>query len=297
MSDPSASAHAAVVAGPDLRAAVDRLRHQWWLVYQWELEKLTAQFRARLAVGVAVLGPVLFAVALRFASDTPSDTLFGRWVADTGFSVPLVVLGFAGAWGFLLLVSLVSGDIFSSEDHYRTWPSILTRSVSRAAVFGGKVLAAATYSMLVVVLLAASSLLSGLLTVGHQPLVGLSGNVLTSGEATRLVLAGWASVLPAILSFGGLGVLLSVATRNSLAGIIAPTILGLLLQLSLLMGGVMDGIRLYLPGASFGAWPGLFAAPAFPRPLFIGIGTSVGYLTVFLAAAWLLFRGRDEAGS
>jgi len=273
------------------------IRHPLWLIYQWELEKLTAQFRTRLALGVALLGPALFAVGLKFATGTPADTLFGRWVADSGYAVPLVILGFAGAWGFPLLVCLIAGDIFSAEDHYRTWTAVLTRSVSRRSVFGGKVLATTTYSAVAVVLLTVSSLLSGLLSVGHQPIIGLSGNLLTSGQAAGLVIASWASVLPAVLSFATLGVLVSVATRNSLAGILLPTVVGLLLQLLLLISGPLDVVRPYLPGASFSAWLGLFADPAFPIPMLIGIGCSAVYSAVLLFAAWMLFRHRDFPGA
>lgn len=280
-----------------LRERPEPIRHPLWLTFQWELEKLTAQFRTRLALLVALLGPAAFAIGLQFATDLPADTLFGRWVADSGYAVPLVVLGFAGAWGFPLLVCLVAGDIFSAEDHYRTWTSLLTRSVSRRSIFGGKVLAALTYSLLMVALLAVSSLLSGLLIVGRQPLVGLSGNVLGSSQAALVVVASWASVLPAVLSFAALGVLVSVATRNSLVGILVPTVLGLVLQLFLLVGGVIDDVRPFLPGASFLAWVGLFAAPSLTRPVVVGMGCSLIYAVIFLQVAWLLFRRRDVTGA
>ena len=273
------------------------IRHPLWLAFSWEMEKLTAQFRSRLAVLVALVGPALFAVGLKLATDVPADTLFGRWVGDSGFAVPLVVLGFAGAWGFPLLVCLVSGDLFSAEDHHRTWPMILTRAVSRRSVYGGKVLAALAYSVVVVLCLTVSSVLAGLLTVGHQALPGLTGNLLSPGAAARLVLVSWLSVLPAVLSFAALGVLVSVATRNSLAGILVPTVVALLLQLLWLVGGVADTVRPYLPGASFVAWQGLFADPAFHGPLMIGVGTAIAYTAVLLAAAWLIFRRRDIAGT
>ena len=273
------------------------LRHPWLTTYQWELEKLTAQFRTRLAVAAAMVAPALFAIGLRFATDVPADTLFGRWVGDSGYALPLVVLGFAGSWGFPLLVSLVAGDIFSAEDHYRTWTTILTRAASRGAVFAGKVLAALTYSVVVVLLLALSSVLSGLVSVGHQPLIGVSGNLIGADRAPWLVLGSWASVIPAALSFAGLAVLVSIATRHSLAGILAPAVLGGLLQVVLLVGGVVDPIRPFLLGASFQAWVGNFASPAFDRPMIIGIACSAGYLAVCLTAGWLVFSRRDVSGA
>ncbi|MDX6258089.1 MAG: type transport system permease protein [Frankiales bacterium] len=265
-----------------------------WQTYQWELEKVSAQVRTRAAAAVCVFGPFIFALGLKASSTVPADTLFGRWVDDSGYAVPLVVLGFAGSWGFPLLTALVAGDIFSAEDHYGTWTAILPRSVGRRSVFVGKVLAALTYAVAVVVLLAVSSLAAGLLLVGPQSLVGLSGNVVTSGQATVLVLASWAAALPAVLVSGSFAVLVSVATRNSLAGIVLPTVAGLALQLLLLVGG-LGPLQSWLPNAGFVAWHGLWADPAFLRPLALATASAVGYAAGCLLLAWSLFHRRDFA--
>jgi ABC-2 type transport system permease protein len=265
-----------------------------WQTYQWELEKVSAQLRTRAAAAVCLLGPFAFAIGLKASSTVPADTLFGRWVDDSGYAVPLVVLGFVGSWGFPLLTALVAGDIFSAEDHYGTWTAILPRSVSRRSVFVGKVLAALTYAVAVVVLLAVSSLAAGLILVGHQSLVGLSGNVVTSGQATGLVLASWAVALPAVLVSGSFAVLVSVVTRHSLAGIVLPTVAGLVLQLLLLVGG-LGPLQSCLPNAGFIAWHGLWADPSFQRPLLLATASAAGYTAACLLIAWAVFRRRDFA--
>jgi ABC-2 type transport system permease protein len=266
--------------------------HPLWQCYQWELEKLTAQFRTRAAALVCLLAPAAFAIGLQLSSTVPADTLFGRWVGDSGFAIPLVVLGFAGSWGFPLIACLVAGDIFSAEDHYQTWTSILTRSVSRRSIFGGKVLAALTYTLAVVLLLSLSSLASGVLVVGHQPLIGLTGNEVPASRALWLVLASWGAALPAVLVSATLGIAISVVSRNSLAGIIGPTVVGLLLQLLLLVGGI-GAVRTYLPNAAFVSWHGLWADPSFTQPMLLGIVAAAVYATAFLWLAWGVFRGRD----
>ena len=268
------------------------LQHPVWQTYQWELEKLTAQFRTRAATGLCLLGPLAFAVGLQLSSTVPADTLFGRWVDSSGYAIPLVVLGFAGSWALPLLTCLVAGDIFSSEDHYGTWTSVLTRSVSRGDVFAGKVLAALTYAVVVVVLLSGSSLASGVLLVGHQPLVGLSGNVETGGHAAALVALSWLVALPGVAVSATMGVAVSIYTRHSLAGIIAPTVVGLVLQLLLLVSG-FGPISRYLPNAPYVAWHGLWANPSFAGPVAAALASAVVYALVLLVAAWMLFRRRD----
>ena len=91
-------------------------------------------------------------------SGTPSDALFGVWVHSSGFAVSLVILGFAGSWGFPIIAGVLAGDLFSSEDRHGTWKTILTRACTREDVFAGKLLAAGTWAIGLTALLAASSL-------------------------------------------------------------------------------------------------------------------------------------------
>src|SRR5205085_4529818 len=102
------------------------------------------------------------------------------------FAIPFVVLVFGGIVGFPLITAVVAGDIFASEDGHVTWKTVLTRSCSRSEVFRGKCLAAMTFSASMVLLLAVSSTLAGILVVGTQPLIGLSGQVLEPGRVLVL---------------------------------------------------------------------------------------------------------------
>jgi ABC-2 type transport system permease protein len=261
-------------------------------LYRWELEKLTAQWRVRAVFGVAVLAPWLFVAALRLQDAVPADTLFGRWVHLTGFATPLVVLVFTTQYALPLLISLVAGDIFAAEDRYGTWKTLLTRSAGRGAVFAGKALAAGTYTVVFVGLLACSSLAAGVVVLGHQPLVGLSGTLIGGGAATGLVLAAWASVLPAALAFAALAMLCSIATRNGPAAIIIPTMVGLLMQLASFVNGV-DPLRHLLLTANFEAWHGFFTADRYYQPLVTSAGLSAMYLMSCLGIGYLLLHRRD----
>ncbi len=162
-------------------------------VYHWELEKLTAQWRVRIAVLACLFGPVAATLVLSSQQQTPSDTLFGRWVHVSGAAIPLLILTFVTQYAVPLLTGLVAGDIFAAEDHYGTWKMIITRSPGRGAIFTGKTLAAMTYTLVLMGLLFLSSTVSGLLIVGHQSLVGLSGTLIPAGHATELALASWGS--------------------------------------------------------------------------------------------------------
>jgi ABC-2 type transport system permease protein len=261
-------------------------------VYRAEAVKLSAQRRVRAVAVVCLLGPFAFVAGLRLQTTVPADTLFGRWVLTSGFATPLLVLGFATSWALPALVSLVAGDVFSSEDHHGTWKTVLTRSVSRTAVFTGKVLAAATCSVGAVAALALSSTAAGLLLVGAQPLTGLSGVLITPGRALPLVLLAWACVVPPVLAFTALAVLASVASRSSVVGTGAPVLLGLGMQVVSLVGGA-DGLRHALLSDASTTWHGLLTAPQFLGPLVRGTLVSACWVLACLVVSHELLARRD----
>ena len=155
-------------------------------VLRVELRKLAAQGRVRLLLLVCLLGPAALAAVLGAQSGLPKDTLFGRHVLDSGFALPLLVLGFAGLWGLPVLTSLVTAEVFAGEDAHGTWQALLTRSRSRAQVFAGKLAAAALVSVGLLLVVALSSLAAGLALAGSGPLLSLSGTPL--GPAVNALL-------------------------------------------------------------------------------------------------------------
>jgi ABC-2 type transport system permease protein len=264
-------------------------------VYRAERRKLLAQVSTRVLALVCLLGPFAFAAILNQQSGVPADTLLGVWVHTSGYAVPFVILGFAGSWGFPVLAGVLAGDLFSSEDRYGTWKTVLTRSASRRDVFAGKVLAAGTFSVGLVTLAAASSIAAGLLLTGDQPLVGLSGTVLPSGESLLLVIVSWLLGMLPVLAFTSLAVLFSVATRNGIAGVLGPVLVGLVMQLLALVGkGAW--VHMLLVSSAFDDWHGLLTAPSFYGPLIVGSCVSIVWVLACLGASWLIVARRDFAG-
>jgi ABC-2 type transport system permease protein len=260
-----------------------------------ECAKLSAQVKVWAVLVTCLAGPFAFATAIKVQSSLPEDTLFGRSVKASGFAVPLVVLGFAASWGFPVLTSVVGGDLFSSEDRYGTWSTLLTRSRTRGELFAGKVLTALTFSLLAVAVLAVGSLLAGVLVIGRQPLLGLSGTQIEPGRSLMLVLAAWGSVLPPVFAFTALAVLLSVATRSSAAGIGLPVLVGFAMELTSFVNGP-EVLRRVLLTPPFVAWHGLFTEHPYYGPLVEGAAISGAFFVGCLAAAYRIMGERDAGG-
>jgi ABC-2 type transport system permease protein len=257
-----------------------------------ECAKVAEQMQARAILAACLIAPVVFAVAMKVQSSVPEDTLFGRWVTASGFAVPLVVLGFAASWAFPVLTSIVGGDIFSSDDRYGTWATLLTRSRTRGEIFAGKVLAALSFSVVAVAVLGASSTAAGALVIGRQPLLGLSGTEIPPSRALELVALAWATTLPPMFGFTALAVLVSVATRSGIAGVGLPVLVGFAMELCSLVAGA-DVVRGLLLTSPLVAWHGLFTEPRFFGPLGEGAWVSIAYFVGCLAVARAIVWRRD----
>jgi ABC-2 type transport system permease protein len=260
--------------------------------YGTELQKMMAQLTTRILILVCAIGPLAFAAVLKVQSGTPSDALFGVWVHSSGFAVSLVILGFAGSWGFPIVAGVLAGDLFSSEDRHGTWKTILTRSCTREDVFAGKLLAAGTCAIALMLVLATMSLVAGIVLVGPHALVNLSGVLTSPGRMLALTIVSWLiSILP-LLAYTSLAILFSVATRNGILGVLGPLLVALVTQLLDLIGkGVI--VHELLIGSGFDGWHGLFTSHPFFGEVLVGSLVSLVWIIACLAVSWRIFRRRD----
>lgn len=260
--------------------------------YRFELIKLLAQWPIRLALLACWLGPGSIVAVISQQSSLPSDTVFGRWMSQTGWAGSLVVLAFSCSWLLPLLTSLVAGDVFATEDRLGTWRHLLVAVRSSRRIFAAKALASVTVITLLAAGLAVSSVVGGLAAVGNRPLVGLDGHLLAPGQAATAVLAAWASALAPTLAFAAVGLLGSVALGRSPMGLVIPALLALLLQIAQLLP-LPVVVRVALPSYAFIAWRGLFTDPAQAGPLVVGVVVSLAWAVTASALAYLLFMRRD----
>jgi ABC-2 type transport system permease protein len=258
----------------------------------WEIGKLAAQLRSRITLLLCLIAPVVVVLLLKGQQPPPKDTLFGRYIHQSGFALPLLLLGFATQWVLPLLTAIVAGDIFASEDHHGTWKTVLTRSASRRQLFVAKTITALAFATVALAIAATSTIVSSVLIVGNQPLDGLGGQLIPSGTALELVIASWATALPPLLGFTCFAILLSVRSRNPAFGIAAPVVAGLIMQLSGSLGAA-EGIRPLFLTTPFESWHGLLAQDRFYGPLIVGLITCAAWCLVSSTWAYLILRRRD----
>jgi ABC-2 type transport system permease protein len=265
-------------------------------VYRWELVKLRYLKRTYLGVAAAVIVPVLFVVGTAArGGEGPRDVGFGAYIHKSGLSIPLIIMLFGAIWLFPLMVSLVAGDIFASEDHNGTLKTILTRSLGRQQIFSGKTLAAITYGFAVTVLSITTAVIAGCIESGFNPLQSLSGTIVSAPKALGLVYAALAVYLVPMAAVMSIGLLLSAVTRNSAAAVVGTLMFSILLQLLAIIPG-LGGIQPYLLSTQFNAWEGLLRTPTDWTPILRELWVCALYAVPALVAAFLVFLRRDVAG-
>jgi ABC-2 type transport system permease protein len=265
------------------------------VVWRIELMKLSGMIQIRAMAVLSIIGPFLVLEFLNLQSATPGDTPFGQWVHAVGLAIPMTILGFGAQWILPAITGVVAGDIYSSDDHFGTWKTILTRSRTRGELFAGKFLAAVTFAVGIVLVLAVTDLIAGLLA-GTEPVVGLGGQLVPAGHASWLVAASYLSDLAPMLGFTALAVLLSVAFRNSVAGIGGTVVIAVLFQI-ITLANMPAWAQQVLLSTPFFAWHGFWEAPPFYGPFLWGLVTCAAWFVVCTLAAWLIFRRRTIGGA
>jgi ABC-2 type transport system permease protein len=264
-------------------------------VYRVESRKLLAQTRVRALLVFLLVVPWIYIGLILHQDRLPLETLYGRYLKDTGYATPLAILVYASQWVLPLIAALLAGDVFSSEDQLGTLKTILTRSVGRTAVFWGKLAAVFSFTVLAIAVVAVSATLAGVINVGNDPLVDVGGHLRSASSAPGLVAISWATVVVPTLAFAAIAMMVSIITRSSVLGVIVPVVLGLVMQLYTFLNA-WDTVRHLLLGWTMSAWRGVMDSPAYYAPVARGLAVSGLYLVVATTIAFVVFRRRDVAG-
>ena len=264
------------------------------VAYRWEVRKLLAQKRTYIGIGAAAILPVVFVTVMGLQSGGPYDVPLGHNLRRTGLSITVVVLTFASRFGAQLVTALVAGDIVAAEDTNGTLKTILTRSLRRGQILGGKLLASLTYVLALLAALGISGVVSGTIAWGWRPLVTLSHVRISAAHAlglTAAALAVFAMTLAAVAAFA---LFLSVATRNSAGSIVGALVWALTWEA---IGGLVHGAwTKYTLGKQLDAWQAVFHSPVQWTEIGRCAWVSALYAVIPLVAAWWIFGRRDVAG-
>lgn len=278
------------------RALAQPRRPSTLTVYRWELRKLRSQVRTYLGLGLGVLLPVIFVVVQNVHTHHDhGDSIFAAQITQSGLATPVLMLLFESVFFLPLIASLVAGDIVAAEDGNGTLKTILTRSVNRGQVFAAKVLAALTYAVLAVYLASLVATIGGIASWGFHSIKTFSGSTVSASEGLLLVIASNACYLIPLTAVACIALLLSTATRNSIAGVGGTVGIVILLYIVSGIPG-LEPIKPYLLTDQFENWHGLLRTPTDWAPILHSLWVCALYAAPALIAGYLVFLRRDVAG-
>jgi ABC-2 type transport system permease protein len=293
----SSAAAGSPAAAPVSTPARARPRRPFTLtVYRWELRKLVSQKRTYLGLALVVVLPVFFVVFQDVhRRHDQAENIFAAQITQSGLATPVLMLLFLSGFLLPVVAALVAGDIIANEDGNGTLKTILTRSVDRGQVFVAKALAAISYAALAVFLSAAVASVAGVASWGFHPIRTYSGTLVSASEALLLVFAANAMYLIPLGALVAIGVLLSAATRNSAAAVVATIGLVIVLFIVSQIPG-LEGIQPYLLTEQLQNWQGLLRTPTDWAPVAHSAWVCALYGVPSLFAAYLVLLRRDVAG-
>ena len=266
--------------------------------YYWELRKLAAQKRSWVGLAAAAIVQLVFLISIQISKVTPNDGPYadpmGQGLRHSGLALTPVVLKEVAYFGPAIIAALVAGDIVANEDGGGTLKTILVRSVRRGELLAAKALALFSYVVVALLVFAVTGIVAGTIAWGFQPLANISGTRISALHALGLTFAAIAVYAVPTIAIASFGLLLSVATRQSVTGVVG-TIFYALAMTGLAALPAIKGARPYILVTQLHAWHGPFMSPTDWGLIGHALWVSVLYAVPPLVIAWILFRRRDVA--
>ena len=244
--------------------------------YRWEMRKLLAQRRTYLGWVSAALIPAAFAIGLALnpaklptgGQPIDPDVYISLAYNSSGLVLPLIALFFSSLVLVPLLCALVAGDIVAAEDGNQTLKTVLTRSTSRWQLLRAKMLATATYVLVLLVCFGVSGTVIGVLANGAKPVplggvpLGTTGFTLGSHEIGvgsmlgRLAICLGVYAAP-LLAVSCWGFVISTVSRNSPAAIVGMLVFSFANQIIGFLPNIPQSVTRWLLTDQFTAWQGV----------------------------------------
>lgn len=274
----------------ELRASKAPLGRLLWSEVRWVFRRP----RTWISLILLALVPIVIAIGIQI-SGGPRGSRGGSIysvIAGNGFVLPVIAL-VANLTLLLPLVSAMwSADAIAGEASNGTLRGLLIAPISRVRLLGVKAFGVAVAVLAACVLIVLVGLITGLIVVGSQGMLTMSGTTLTTGAAIgRLAIAaGWVAVQ--VWAVAAIALAISTWTEHPLV-VLAATI----------AGAIVFGVLSAIPSLAFlqpylltNSWTALTDVLRDPMPfdgLIHGLEEAGCYLVIGLSVAVARMVSRD----
>jgi ABC-2 type transport system permease protein len=264
-----------------------------------ELRQLVRSRRTWVTVAIIDALPIVVAVLLHLTHIGPTPgagPAFLSAVLTNGQLYPLAAVGLVLPLFLPAAVAITAGDAIAGEAQQGTLRYVLVRPVGRTRLLVAKLVSVMAFVLLALVVVAVTGLVLGLLLLGRPdaatPTTTFSGSSLTTSQLLDRTVLALGYALLSMLGVAAVALFLSTVVRTPMAA--AMGTLALFFGSSLLL--TLDAahvLRPYLVTRYWLAFVDLFRDPILWHDVVHGVLLQLGYVAVFLAAAWANFMTKD----
>ena len=261
-----------------------------------ELRKLFRRPRTWVTIALLTGLPTIVAVFVAVTNIAPAPgegPPFLTAVLSNGALFPAAALAIVLPLFLPIAVAVVAGDAVPGEASAGTLRYLLARPVGRTRLLVAKLVSAATFIFVAVVVVAGTAYVVGTRLFGSHPLPTLSGGPALSGRdavlriALTVLYVGWC-----MLGVAAVALFLSTVTDSSLGAALGALAVLVTSQVLVLLDAAA-AVRPYLPTRYWLAFVDLFRTPIFWHDIQRGVAIQLVYVAVLLGAAWANFATKD----
>jgi ABC-2 type transport system permease protein len=268
----------------------------WLRFFGSELRLVFGRIRNLALLGALGAVPVLFGIVFRLTESSmggPGGPAFLNQLAGNGVFLSLVVLELTLTVLLLpLAIAVVSGEAIAGEAGLGTLRGLLIVPAGRTRLLAVKYAAIAAFCLAGCLLMAAMSLIMGLILFPTGPVTLLSGNTipLSAGVLRVLVLALYAAA--AMISLGAIGLAASTLTQHPVGAIAGLLVLVVGSEICDQLPS-LSAIHPFLPTHFWLQWDGLFTSPTDWSSILHGLLSFAVYAAIFGSVAWARLTSAD----
>jgi len=266
-------------------------------LFRTEMVKQWRRPRTYVALGVLVLVPLIFTIALK--SNPPSqppgtsDDAYAYLATKSGLYLGVAALFFLSRFLLVVVIAVFAGDAVASEANWGNLRAMLVRPISRPRLLAAKLASAGLLAAIAAILVPLNGLLLGGVAFGWHP-IEIPG--LLSQSVPHIlgsVALATAYIFWSLTPFIAFAFMASTMTDTPAGAIFASV--GLYIVSQVLVGITAVGtIRTGMPTYHYDAWTDLFLRDTGPTSAMAhGALLVIPYTVVFLAIGWWWFSRKD----
>jgi ABC-type transport system involved in multi-copper enzyme maturation permease subunit len=268
----------------------------WLRFFRSELRLVFGRPRNLAMLGVLVFIPIFLGVIFRLTINSVSSggggPAFLNELAGNGVFLALVVLTLMLVLILPLMMAVVAGDAVAGEANMGTLRGLLTVPAGRTRLLAVKYAAIVVFSLTACLLVAAVSLIMGLILFHVGSVTLLSGTTVPFGNGILRVLLVALYAAAAMASLGAIGLAASTFTQHPVGAIAGILIVVVGSEISDQIQQ-LSAIHPLLPSHFWLSWDGLFRAPVDLSGIQDGLLSFAIYIVIFGAIAWARLTSAD----